>query len=186
MRAKVAIITDPPTTVVHLRGGRSQIGGSFLAIRALQDALEEKGCEVQTYIALSSDSLVYLSDPLDSVGFPQLETMSGMRISALPARDEFGAFILSLKGERIPTLLSQLLDVLDARASRSFVFVTAGPKSAEVVKQLASLHRASVHVLERPGVARITRKGRDYVLPSNEAGPSFPQPDRMEVQRSRE
>ncbi len=165
---KVLIVTDPPTVVRFRRSGEPYFSGSFSSIVTLQSSLRELGHTVETAIALPTGNVVNvdaLTSQARSTGLKNLDHLGqGEEFSTYLRNSSPDALVLSLMSSRLLALREVVLAALEGATGVMQVFVVAGPQAGRLLGQEASARRLNITLLERPGVARLTRAGLSRIV----------------------
>jgi len=163
----IRIVTSPPKTFRYEQGtGSHRPDGLYRAVSCFAKSLEKNGCDVRTYILTDRSTVVeeeWLVRYLDEIRTPHLAGRKGIEEVLSEPID---CLILSLGIKDTAAILSLLAENKTLAHGIAQVFVMAGPKAKRLLIKDFGMVATKVVYLDKPGVARITRKATLTIMDS--------------------
>ncbi len=164
---KVALLTDPPNFMRHPRRQPPQFGGSYINISGVRRTLEQRDHGVHVLLALPDGTLTTEEDLYRFTLSKSLDLCSygpGRAAASMVTAEPFDALIFALQRERLPEFLYAILGALKAQGRHPMILVSTGPTAGPFLSTVAAKYGMEITLLEKPGVARITRRSVDRIL----------------------
>ena len=159
------MLTDPPTRLTEIPEGGVKLGGNYREIISLRATLESKKHSVDTFIVRPDCSVFKESTFLG----PEVD----LKVLASAANDgeisslemgRYDAVILALTGRLLSAIAEAMIERIISLRWKRLIFISSGRIAAEKSSCLFLAYGISPTILQRKGVARVTRVGVKTIL----------------------
>jgi hypothetical protein len=155
---RVILLTDPPS-IWERKNGTLAPGGSFREIVSLRSVLKSERHGVDTFLVLRDGSVLRESVFLQHIRSFQTDEhdFPHRKITSIKIQ-RYQGLVVALAGSAPIVIFKQILPAIAILPRQPRIFVSTGRLVGERLSQLSSRFGIEMTMLNRPGVARITRK----------------------------